>query len=230
MPSSASVPALVISPHYDDAVFSCGNLLAAQTGSVVATVCTAIPEKREILTDWDQRCGFTSAAHAMQTRSAENRLALAELGAHGVELSFLDSQYLHTPRTSFELLSDTLFSIIREYSPDSVFVPLGLFHADHLLVSDVALLLIPRLNELQWYAYADIPYNKDTDRIARRIAQLSQHGVLAEPYPAAAPSCRKTAAVSAYRSQFRGLGHADARPITQQKEQYWRLQHSMEVL
>lgn len=69
---------MVISPHFDDAVFSCGHLLAALPGSTVVTVCTALPEKPDILTDWDQRCGFSSAAQAMQARREENRAALRQ--------------------------------------------------------------------------------------------------------------------------------------------------------
>ncbi len=223
-------PVMVLSPHYDDAVFSCGHLLGALPGSIVVTVCTAYPENGDTLTDWDQRCGFASAAEAMRARSEENREALNALGATGVELSFLDNQYLQTRRNSVDLLGDTLLSIIRERQPKSVFVPLGLFHDDHLLVSDVALMLEHRANGLQWFAYADIPYNKDATRVERRIAELAQRGIQCEPYPVSLPAEKKADAVNAYRSQFRGLGHADGDAIMQHKEQFWRLHHSVEPL
>ena len=223
-------PIMVLSPHYDDAVFSCGHLLGILPGSVVVTVCTAKPENGDTLTDWDERCGFTSATQAMSARSLENREALNALGATGVELSFLDSQYLQTKRNSVDLLSDTLLSIIRERQPKSVFVPLGLFHDDHLLVSDVALMLEHRANGLQWYAYADIPYNKNAEQVEQRIAQLSERGIQCEPYPFALTSEHKARAVNAYRSQFRGLGHEDGNAIMQHQEQYWQLHHSVEPL
>lgn len=223
-------PIMVLSPHYDDAVFSCGHLLGALPASIVVTVCTAHPENGDTLTDWDQRCGFLSAAEAMLTRGEENRQALKALGATGVELSFLDSQYLTAPRNSVDLLSDTLLSIIRERQPKSVFAPLGLFHTDHLLVSDAALMLEHRANGPQWFAYADIPYNKDAGRIERRVTQLAQRGIHCEPCHIGLYAQQKADAVNAYRSQFRGLGHEDGGAIMQHREQYWQLHHSVEPL
>lgn len=228
--AAALGPLLVVSPHYDDAVFSCGQLLATVPGSTVVTVCTALPEDVSLLTDWDRRCGFSSAGQAMSTRAAENRNALALLRARGVDLAFLDSQYLQTPRNSVDLLGDTLLATISEYQPASVFVPLGLFHADHIFVSDILMTLEQRLAGMRWFAYADIPYSKQKQRVHERVAQLAQRGVHCESFPLQTGKGQKRAAVDAYRSQFQGLGHEDGLPLMQSAEQYWRIHHDLELL
>ncbi|MDR5780666.1 PIG-L family deacetylase [Caballeronia sp. LZ065] len=83
---------LVISPHLDDAVFSCGALLAAGTDALVCTVFAGTPEM-PMVTGWDTACGFSDAHQAMEARRAEDIAALEILGARARHLSFLDSQY-----------------------------------------------------------------------------------------------------------------------------------------
>lgn len=227
---SAVGPLMVVSPHYDDAVFSCGHLLAGAAGSTVVTVCTAFPEDDNILTDWDSRCGFSSAGEAMRARREENRDALGILKAEAVDLAFLDDQYRRAPRTSADLLGDTLLATIAEFQPASIFAPLGLFHADHLLVSDVLMTMGHNLPAIRWFAYEEIPYCKQTELVQRRLTELAERGIHAEPYPLHAPASPKAAAVEAYRSQIRGFGRGDGQPILQQPERYWRLHHELKLL
>lgn len=196
---------LIVSPHFDDAVFSCGSLLSAMPGCTVVTVCTALPDDASVLTDWDKRCGFSSAHEAMQHRSRENSQALDLLGAKAVNLAFLDGQYLANPRTSMDLLADTLLATIAEFQPVSVLSPLGLFHAD-------------------------IPYCKSAQRVQERLARLADRGIHGEPVSLVLNSAGKALAVEAYRSQFRGLGHTDGKPVLQHTEQYWRMHHDWELL
>jgi len=221
---------LIVSPHFDDAVFSCGSLLSAMPGCTVVTVCTAQPDDASVLTDWDKRCGFSSAHEAMQHRSRENSQALDLLGATAVNLAFLDGQYLANPRTSMDLLADTLLATIAEFQPVSVLSPLGLFHADHILVSDVLLSLGHRAAGVRWFAYADIPYCKSAQRVQERLARLADRGIHGEPVSLVLNSAGKALAVEAYRSQFRGLGHTDGKPVLQHTEQYWRMHHDWELL
>lgn len=223
-------PLMVVSPHYDDAVFSCGRLLAAVPGSTVVTVCTALPHEEDLLTDWDSRCGFVSAADAMRARSMENLNALAILRAKGVDLDFLDDQYRPTPRATADLLNDTMLATIAEFQPASVFCPLGLFHADHVFVSDVLMTIGHHLPGIRWFAYADIPYRKQTQRVEQRLAGLTERGIHPEPMPLQAPPGRKALAVEAYRSQFLGLGEGSGAAVLQQEEEYWRLHHNPELL
>ncbi len=227
--SSASKLAF-FSPHYDDAVFSCGGLLAAARNGTVVTVYTGLPGDGDILTDWDQRCGFASAGEAMQARAIENKQALTLLHATGIDLQFLDSQYARQLDNGKELLSDALASTIAHVQPTHVFFPLGLFHEDHITVSDVMLTLCHQFPTMHWFAYEDIPYRKRAEHVSQRLSELSAQGVLASRFPITGKSDDKAEAVSAYQSQFQGLGYEDAKPLLQLPEQYWHLRSNMELL
>ncbi|MCQ9617207.1 PIG-L family deacetylase [Paenalcaligenes niemegkensis] len=113
--------ALVVSPHYDDAVFSCGSLLSILPSCTVMTVYTGLPQDKDVLTDWDQRCGFSSAGEAMQARLIENEHALSALRLNGIDLGFLDSQYIKEPREATGLFADTVTANIERLKPSAVF-------------------------------------------------------------------------------------------------------------
>ena len=49
---------MVLSPHCDDAVFGCGELLADRPGSTVITVFAGRPGSGVPLTRWDAAAGF----------------------------------------------------------------------------------------------------------------------------------------------------------------------------
>ncbi|MBB5213653.1 PIG-L deacetylase family protein [Parapusillimonas granuli] len=228
--AAALSPLVVVSPHYDDAVFSCGDLLSAVPGSTVITVCTGQPQDPGMLTDWDRRCGFSCAEQAMRERALENGKALDALRAAGVDLGFLDSQYAQQPRCGPDFLSDTLASMIAQAQPAAVFFPLGLFHEDHLRVSNASMTLCHRFASIQWFAYEDIPYSQRPEWVVRRLAELLDRGVAATPLDPGRLPQAKARAVAAYRSQFRGLGYEDGGPVLRQRERYWRLHCNMEFL
>lgn len=224
-------PLVVVSPHYDDAVFSCGHLLSWLPGSTVVTVYSGLPENGGLTTDWDRRCGFPCAAEAMDARATENRDALAALGARGVDLNFLDSQYVaRSPRNGIDLLGDTLGATLARLQPATVFFPLGLFHEDHLLVSDALVTIRHAFPAVHWFVYEDIPYRRRTDLVEERFEHLTARGISAEPFSIDGPQGNKSAAVNAYRSQLMGLGHADEQPIMRQPERYWRVHRNVDVL
>lgn len=224
-------PLIVLSPHYDDAVFSCGGLLAAVPGSTVVTVYTGLPKNADAMqTDWDRRCGFSSAREAMRCRADENREALAALRARGMDLDFLDSQYAHGALQGADLLGDTLAATLTRMHPAAVLFPLGLFHEDHIRISNVLLTICPRFPGIRWLAYEDIPYNKQAARVRKRIGELANRGIVAAALRLNGAGGDKSLAVHAYRSQFRGLGHADGGPILRHAERFWRIQCEMEFL
>src|SRR5580658_10141715 len=75
----AEKPILVLSPHYDDAVLSCGAWLSSHPGSVVATVCTGRPGPGIGPHQWDGTSGFPSGDAAAMVRQGEDAAALAVL-------------------------------------------------------------------------------------------------------------------------------------------------------
>lgn len=226
-------PVIAISPHYDDAVFSCGQLLAEYPGSTVVTVFTDIPEHDLALTSWDEQCGFTSARQAMHARAIENKAALAMLKAQDIDLHFLDDQYPDATQNGANLLSDTLASTISSEKAASVIFPLGLFHRDHIRVSDAIFDLLPQFPSISWIAYEDIPYRSQVLRCRERLRALSRTCVLT-PFRPALPRWRtaehKQRAVIAYGSQLQGLGYDGADPIMAHTETYWRVHCEMALM
>src|SRR5919106_5159209 len=79
-PVAALGRVLVVSPHLDDAVFGCGELLAACPGSIVTTVFAGAPKHSE-LTEWDAAAGFRAGQDVMAARREEDQQALTIVGA-----------------------------------------------------------------------------------------------------------------------------------------------------
>ncbi|MVW79901.1 PIG-L family deacetylase [Bordetella sp. 02P26C-1] len=211
----------VISPHLDDAVFSCGDLLAHTANATVVTVCTGLPDDPMRLTDWDRNCGFASASEAMAERLQENRRALAILGCDGQELGLRDSQYVSDWQPHMEPLRQTLIDVLQALQPQRVVMPLGLFHDDHVRVSNTLLSLIEAFPAREWLAYEDIPYRARARLVEERLFEIRARGVYVHRGPAPARSQQKVEAVLAYRSQLAGFGRRPddlARP-----EGYWAL-------
>jgi LmbE family N-acetylglucosaminyl deacetylase len=217
---------LTISPHLDDAVFSCGDVLAAHPGSVVVTVFAGIPSSPPALTDWDAACGFLDSRAAVPIRRREDHGALQILQARAVWLDYPDNQYGGTPDIS-DLLQP-LMSLVLEWHPQRLLVPLGLFHSDHLLASDTLLEVFRRSADarLSCHAYEEVPYRRLKGAVQARLADLFQAGFELTPAAPNMPvSTLKHAAIEQYRSQLRGLT-SHGRPGYQDAylpERYWEV-------
>jgi LmbE family N-acetylglucosaminyl deacetylase len=217
----------VISPHLDDAVLSCGLLLAANPAAVVCTVFTA-PPRENTLTDWDRASGFADAFEAMRARKAEDIRALALVNAHPLHLSFRDAQYHSSP--SQDSLVAALSHTFAAVEPTTTLIPLGLFHSDHVLVAQACLSVMQRFRHVPIHAYEDVPYRRMPGVVQTRLSELAERGYLANPADDfdAEPGSRddhqqiKQAAVGVYRSQLRAFG-PDARAGLMSPERYWRL-------
>jgi LmbE family N-acetylglucosaminyl deacetylase len=207
---------LVISPHCDDAVFSCGQLLASYPGAGVVTVFAGRPPTGTALTEWDQASGFRPGDDVMGVRREEDRAALALLGACPIWLDFCDSQYQHSP--SLRELQEALTLVIVSRQPQEVFFPLGLFHSDHQFVHKAALGLLRKYPQLSWFAYEDALYRRIPGLVQEQLQRCETAGVRPRvvTIPAMADPKRKREAVFCYRSQLRALttpgrpGYADA--------------------
>jgi len=216
---------VVVSPHLDDAVLSCGELIGACPGTRVLTVFAGMPPDPAMLTEWDRVSGFDSAAAAIGARREEDRRALALLDAVPSWLEFCDSQYRHSPAVAE--LAGALTEAIGALGPDSVVLPCGLFHSDHLLVHRAMMAARARVGARHWLLYGDALYRRIPGLLQEGLQRVSDEG--AQPLPiafiGAEASARKREAISCYASQLRALqattehGHADALAA----ESYWRL-------
>jgi LmbE family N-acetylglucosaminyl deacetylase len=230
-----AAPVLVISPHLDDAVFSCADLLAAHPGSLVGTVCTGLPPEpadTRGCTPWDRACGFSDARQAMQARHAEDQQALGLLGARALPIGFLDRQYGASPHVN--ALAAAIENLLEHHSCKSVLMPLGLCHPDHDLVHRACLQVLKCRPLLGWLAYEEAPYRRFDGLVQRRLVKLAQDEWIATPVSfTTATSAALTAegmalrreAVKRYASQLRGFDATDIAEFFA-LGRYWRLSYA----
>lgn len=218
-------PVLLVSPHCDDGVFACGDVLAGHPGAVVVTVFAGGPRPAPAVTRWDAAGGFRDGDDVMVARRAEDRRALEELGALPVWLPFLDAQYGASPPAAE--VAEALQTVVACTRPASVLAPLGLFHSDHRLTHEACLLVRAGEPFTRWLLYEDAIYRRIDDLASARLADLRAAGlrltVLSTGRPA---SPRKRRAVAAYRSQLRALalpGHPGVDDVFA-PERLWRVE------
>jgi hypothetical protein len=145
---------VILSPHFDDAVLSCWDLLAGSGEVVVVNVFAGEPPSGT-LGWWDRFAGATDSAAMVQTRIEEDRRALALAGREALNLPFLDSQYRdgdQAPGAIVEALRGALVTGARIYAPAS----LGDHHRDHTAVRAAALTLHAEGADV--VLYADLPH------------------------------------------------------------------------
>jgi LmbE family N-acetylglucosaminyl deacetylase len=168
---------IYISPHFDDAVLSCGGLIwrQAQKGMHVEiwTICAgdAPPGSLSPLAMLcHQQWGIESAKDVVDARRIENQEAAALVGAETVDFSIPDCIYRCSPTGELlypedvfgsihafekDLDVDIAAALTSELQPDDKIVsPLAIGgHLDHMLTR----LAAEHLGRQLWY-YADIPY------------------------------------------------------------------------
>lgn len=236
-------PVTVIAPHLDDAVFSCGGLIAAVRGTRVVTVLAGVPPAGMAAPDWDRNAGFDSAEQAVLARRREDSRALGMLDAHPVWLEFWDGQYgrRHTPRE----LADSLERVLLAQTEGLVVAPLGLFHTDHVLVHDACRLLMQAAQtragawsallepssphaapnpQVQWLYYEDAIHRRRPGVLQERLAECLRAGLQATPVnlPVGQYLAQKSYAINAYQSQLQMFGEAQLCDLCA-PERYWSL-------
>jgi len=216
---SHTLETVVLSPHFDDAVFSCGAFLARHPDAVVLTVFAGMPPAEMGAPSWDQRCGFDCPRAAMRARRDENARALEALGVRGEQLPLLDQQYGGQGEGLVMALEDSLAQI----GASRVLLPLGLFHEDHVRVSNAGLFVCGLLGKA-CIAYEDALYRCKPGLVRQRFAELAAAGVCAMPWRSErADVPAKVRAVKAYASQLRALGLTPGEGDDARPEHYWRL-------
>ncbi len=149
---------IILSPHFDDAVLSCWDLLAGageRADEVLVVNVFAGEPPTGTLGWWDRLAGATDSAAAVRMRIEEDRQALALAGRMAVNLPFLDSQYRQgdqAPGEIVEALRGVLVADARIYAPAS----LGDHHRDHAAVRAAALALHAEGTNVA--LYADLPH------------------------------------------------------------------------
>jgi LmbE family N-acetylglucosaminyl deacetylase len=216
---------MVISPHFDDAVMSCGHLLAAAGAALVVTVFGGSPSSiPNGVTPWDASCGFQQGDDVVAWRRHEEAQALEALGVTGNTLELLDGQYRGGARYGVNEVAGPLGSKLHEWQPSAVVVPMALKNRDHLLARSAALQHRQSADPRTWVCYAEFPYVwREPDAAAKGISQLRRKGYRLTPVLGipASPEL-KAASLAQYTSQLLGL-RLDVARIAQAPEQLWLL-------
>jgi LmbE family N-acetylglucosaminyl deacetylase len=159
-----SAPIAILSPHLDDAVLSCWDLLSGQADLLVINVFAGVPPRGSAPGWWDARCGLEDSHAVVRERVAEDRAALGLAGREPVNLDFLDHQYRDRDQP-IESIVRVLRGVLAEQAlvlaPGALasepFDPaLPVPHPDHLAVRSAALVLASEGFELG--LYADLPH------------------------------------------------------------------------
>jgi LmbE family N-acetylglucosaminyl deacetylase len=227
---------LVVSPHLDDAVLSCGHLLLTRPQSVVATVHAGNPGDGR-LSDWDRDCGFVEGDDPVARRREEDRAALELVGALPRHMDFLDQPYREgrAPNAGgvirAEDVAGQLADLVRELFPTLVLIPMGLLHPDHELTHEAGSLLLQSSPNTELWAYMDLPYGlAHPQLVTSRLENLRDRGFRALRVPADPPPQAdvKREATACYASQIdavrNDLGReAWERTFSFGSERFWRL-------
>lgn len=215
---------LVISPHLDDAVFSCGELIARHPDTTVLTVFAGLPQHPKIRTAWDVESGFFDATQAISARREEDRRALALLNATGLWLEFPDSQYGTV--AALHALAERLSMAVQRADPNTVVLPAGLHHLDHTRVHQAMLHVRKQISGVRWLMYEDAIYRRIPGQLQKRLVRLAWSGI--EATPASMADCGealiKRHAVQCYVSQLRALAQHSGYNDVFMPEKYWTLE------
>ncbi len=223
-------PALVISPHLDDAVLSCGQLIKSRLGTTITTILAGFPPGTHA--GWSARTtGLPVAKDANLQRRKEDLSAARALGAHTLWMDLYAQEYgaAESPTERLRGIQQAVATAVAASEGRPVFLPLGVTHPDHIAVSDAALLAV-RDADLEAYVYMDMPYGQARPgHVRRRVRQIGRMVALERLAPFKGDLAIKADAVKAYSSQVRelqqGFGRYFSRVFTD-PEKYWRVQPS----
>jgi LmbE family N-acetylglucosaminyl deacetylase len=151
---------LVLSPHLDDGIFSCGQLLQRHPGSFVATALAGLPSIDDPLGAWDRETGFSSSHAAVLARRDEDEAACAVVRATPIWLGGLDGGQYELPVKHDDLLREQILDLVRARSDEELFVPLGIYHADHQKVARLGRIAAQALGRT-FVVYEELPYRVD---------------------------------------------------------------------
>lgn len=235
---------IFLSPHLDDAVFSCSlmmaRLLDRKKKMKVITFFTKVsglpftPQAKEFL----RASGYSDAGKLFKDREKEDIRAVEYFGGEVLHLDFIDAawrkknnspiyesdkdQFAGKIATDDEILIDKIASRIRSLIKTRknplVLAPLGVGgHADHLIVREVATRL--GYPVLFW---EDFPYNIDKDAANKFFAESAGlHNFFSLNIKGFA---QKRKAIKFYRSQIQMHFPNGEVPISPEK--YYRLNQS----
>jgi LmbE family N-acetylglucosaminyl deacetylase len=222
---------VVVSPHLDDAVLGCGQLMSVHPGVTVVTVFAgnppAYPDPMRL---WDVQSGFGPDDDVMEVRRGEDRAALAVLAAQPVHLDYVEHTYNPGDKpVSPKKIAEGLAGTLRTLDPTLVLAPFGLANPDHDVVHRACMLVREDFDPAtSWWCYEDHGYKHIPGLLAWRVSSLFRRRVWPTPVcpPVDHDGGRKAAAVACYPSQLLALEddwQISTKLAAPSPEQYWRV-------
>jgi len=193
---------IFLSPHFDDAVYSCGGTLGVQLSSglrpLVITIFGGIPSAQTQLspfaTQVHREMGINPSqgiGAAIETRRLEDAAALDYLQVDYLWLDYLEAIYRGTPpfyATKEQVIGGDVHNsdltidhqlaqdlvALAERLPDAAwYVPMGVGrHVDHQLVSSAADRLVQHGSKV--YLYEELPYVLTAGALQARMQELGE--------------------------------------------------------
>jgi LmbE family N-acetylglucosaminyl deacetylase len=203
---------LVVSPHPGNAVFGCGASLAGVRDARVCTLFAGTPAD-------------DAKADALAASLAEDDKALTLLKATPIRLNYVAGAATRAD------LAQSLKSILRDFRPQVLMIPLGLHDADHVLAHQAACDAWLAHPALTCFAYEESFHRRVRGLVQMRLIDLHARGIDAtpmcatasQPFDAERRQALKREAVSAYAGQLAELG-ADNFDDVFHAERYWKLE------
>jgi LmbE family N-acetylglucosaminyl deacetylase len=213
----ANAAALVISPHLDDAVLSCGALLAhlaPRHPVTVATVFTAaapppwsLPARRAL-----RELGRADAEDLFAERREEDRDVLTELGAEAVNLGFRDALFRRGRRGPAYPTYRFDAARGRVASCDTGLAAEVSARVDEIVRAREAARELGQASRIVYYS--DFPYSLKAEPEAGFVRRAGL-----APYPWHVGRAENANRIAGYRTQFAGLFRDGTVPI--RPEIYW---------
>ena len=181
---------VAFSPHTDDAVFSVGAWLSAQKPNIrIVSPMAGVPED-------------DAGRRKHVTLRSEHWQACEVIGAEQYDGDFLDDVYPAPQRAQVKAWMQPHFEIA-----DTVLIPLGLHHPDHLLVSNLLINLIDNADVAprRICFYEELPYRVDHQALVGiRFAHVENMVGRLRIIEAVTDGTAKRRAVACYKSQTGG--------------------------
>lgn len=165
--------AIILSPHFDDAVLSLGGFIATRSSPVVVVTFFSGTPREAMQGGWDARSGFANSDEAVLARTEENARALARTGAYPLNLRYVDFQYNpeRDPASREKMgqsVKKDLETILRDFSGSeniSLYGPAEfggeITHPDHKLLHDTFTAVAQEHTpdtRVRFFFYEDFPY------------------------------------------------------------------------
>jgi hypothetical protein len=219
---------LVVSPHLDDAVFSCAAILGRGEPVEVLTVFAGEPQPPR-QGWWDEVCGFASSAESVPARRLEDERALAPQGHVRSYLDLLELQHFDGPRPAED--AGRIARAVQEWltgkDGGTVALPAGAGWAPYWLPTRIAKRLREPRGDASVILYEEIPYlwGGGADRAAKRAGAEHGYRVRLEVVPVDREA--KARRIAAYASQIPHIspaeGRLDSPAVLPATERYWWL-------